>query len=868
MSSNSILRITDCISPVDFLSIDDGFLVCDWIPTVAQLKNGGVWQSSPLVDGKRLASRNFDNAVETFTLTIKGASQDAVINYIQSLTTMLEKAVAYWTTSWQKQPVWIEARGATESKARYAVIKGYKIEELANPFSQPFFGNCKSLISKFILVIERDHWIDQFPGTALCINLNNQQEFIRVATTTITSSPQQTADDAMLASSEATVTLNSYCAVGRYNEITYESGMRFPNITIPQGATILDAYLTVLTIPSDDAAVLTMGLMGELVPNAPVFSSSINEYYQRKSNHTLTTQYFTLPIEDWSSYNVTKTFSGLHSVIQEIVNQYGWASGNALVLFAVDATSASVLNATRTRKFQTLETGTTVTLTIVYRNPQLTTFNVGRDDTCIGNVYVSNKHAQAQLTHIFYNDNGTGFSGNLIGTALPWTLLPAVPANGDEIYFGISASDTPYAGIFNGLAFDIAIKSAGFTLAWYHSLGGGIWGPSTAYSDGSADLAQVGEYSIQFSDYDEELDTVNGVNGQWMKAVVTATGATTPPQQQNREIYSPIVPYVDIDGDDIKGEISALARIRVSASPSVITTDETTNLIIGSRSKSRGEDFTPYLNYSTHNAPGISLTNPAALVNDIRSPTGQCSSMIIPIGDEIWHDSPIQIVINNSVSRQYHGAYHAYLRFYSFCGGTDIDLDLRLMWSNLIGINSYSPIFHTYSITLGTAWSMLLADFGIIELGSYLLTNDENIGNIIFTLQYRNSGDGTCNLYLYDLVLMPCDEWFGAYHSNSNTPNSMLRYGKLLDVDAIGSPRSSRSVLRLENSGEPLVEDYITEWSKSTRGGPYLQHNADQRLWFLAYSDSGVGVFPSYAHNNFKVRLYSVNRYLTMKGNA
>jgi hypothetical protein len=101
--------------------------------------------------------------------------------------------------------------------------------------------------------------------------------------------------------------------------------LRFTPVTIPQGATITTAYLT---FRANMTAATPGGgrIYGQAADNPPTFTT-FGEYDSRV----------------WTSANVhwtpaawvidtNYTSPDIKTVIQEIVNRPGWASGNALVL--------------------------------------------------------------------------------------------------------------------------------------------------------------------------------------------------------------------------------------------------------------------------------------------------------------------------------------------------------------------------------------------------------------------------------------------------------------------------------------------------------------------------------------------------------
>ena len=103
------------------------------------------------------------------------------------------------------------------------------------------------------------------------------------------------------------------------------AGLRFTNITIPQGATINSATLTVyLPNASYDSPDVT--IWGEDIDDAPTFTTADNNI----SGRTPTTATVV-----WNAANIGtgwKAAPGLASIIQEIVNRAMWASGNDIAL--------------------------------------------------------------------------------------------------------------------------------------------------------------------------------------------------------------------------------------------------------------------------------------------------------------------------------------------------------------------------------------------------------------------------------------------------------------------------------------------------------------------------------------------------------
>ncbi|HBH49538.1 MAG TPA: hypothetical protein DDX98_12900 [Bacteroidales bacterium] len=103
-------------------------------------------------------------------------------------------------------------------------------------------------------------------------------------------------------------------------------GMRFQNLTIPPGATIDSAFIIVCSHEaklSDDIANLTV--YGDASDNAPTFTedSLITDRAQTSATVAWTVA------EDWKIWGFYRT-PDLKTIVQEIVNRGGWASGNAI----------------------------------------------------------------------------------------------------------------------------------------------------------------------------------------------------------------------------------------------------------------------------------------------------------------------------------------------------------------------------------------------------------------------------------------------------------------------------------------------------------------------------------------------------------
>lgn len=170
---NPLFAITDGTTRVSFFGKKSGIHILDWTPSVAEDKDGGVWQGSKITDERQLIMRPRNNIIDTLTLAFNGDNIDAVVRDTQNLRRLLEKAMQYWTTKWQQEPVWIEARGDCETNIRYALLFGYTTPNDDNPFEPPLGGyGLVHAMDSFPLVLEHGFWKPYPPGESECLPIS------------------------------------------------------------------------------------------------------------------------------------------------------------------------------------------------------------------------------------------------------------------------------------------------------------------------------------------------------------------------------------------------------------------------------------------------------------------------------------------------------------------------------------------------------------------------------------------------------------------------------------------------------------------------------------------------------------------------
>ncbi|MBA7637424.1 hypothetical protein ES703_45068 [subsurface metagenome] len=139
---------------------------------------------------------------------------------------------------------------------------------------------------------------------------------------------------------------NTYVGAGRWGT-DYEKlgcGMRFGNVLIPPGSTILKACLRFRAMSSQGEQYIKTWLRGQKSANPGAFTTEAN-YYGRPRT---TGQIDWSPIETWLLPNFY--FSpDIATLIQEIIDLPAWAEGNTLVIFWDDHDDRTTVGGSNSR---------------------------------------------------------------------------------------------------------------------------------------------------------------------------------------------------------------------------------------------------------------------------------------------------------------------------------------------------------------------------------------------------------------------------------------------------------------------------------------------------------------------------------------
>jgi len=112
------------------------------------------------------------------------------------------------------------------------------------------------------------------------------------------------------------------------------TGMRFTNITIPQGSTIIEAHLTLQAQVGDSGTVVKTRISAEDIDDAPTFVNNAAIFDARWAARTMARVDWDA-IPGWTA-DVEYDSPDIKTVIKEIVDRPGWDSGQDIVIFWED----------------------------------------------------------------------------------------------------------------------------------------------------------------------------------------------------------------------------------------------------------------------------------------------------------------------------------------------------------------------------------------------------------------------------------------------------------------------------------------------------------------------------------------------------
>ena len=859
---------TDRIDLLSFLSLKE------YRSSVIEPDGGGVWGSSAFADGRVPIFMQFGNMMIEAQLSADGCDEDDLGYKGQRVRQLLQNAVNYWLSPSLKKPVWVEIRGSNETNIRYAYIFDYRAPGTGNPFAAPEFDSSSSMII-FPLVLETTPWQNNPLGSSDCIETSSLQSGIVSSSAAAHWHVNNNNDDVSVTYPDHQVYLGLNPAqmgsIGKTWTCSYYTIFR--NIPIPQGATIISAFVRYTAGANCAADTCNLRIHAQrrsilpgLHPSAygtSLYGSNYDNCIFRDCDMATPwcpqPRIYTYAYTDWNAIahwaiNTTYDTPSIVPIVQELVNLGDWEYGCDIAIRVQDNGSTTSAH----RDAFPFETGS--------KDPELhITYTIetdaGRSATCTKEVIISNKHNRAQITHVFRYDQSAGTYTELIAAGWPQPLFPfgggITPAVGDCLYIGINIAYPNY-GPFWSIVYDLSQACRGITFTVTASTGGPGWAAPTYYSDNTNNLSEIGVSSYHFQPaLNFHHQAVNLVNAWWIKLEITAIDANyTVPIQQNRNIYTITNPFFDIDHAQVKGDLPVLARTLLYSrahDASNFATAYPKKVYLATRRLSRGEDFTPFLNASgwqhpnglSYGSAGANLTvvedNTLGAFGVVPSPTGQISHYDPGVlARALQTESTWTFAYN--IAKQYAGRHAAYIRCMRDAGSNDHTVALQICYGST---PPYQTIFQTKTVFVSTTEFCTYIDtFSIMED----LMEDDYIYNLKINLMIGTPTAGVNDLFIYDVALMPVDEFVYA----AETDNSLLIKGYYLDIDPIGNPKTFRSLTKDE-----ATDDYVAPFTRLSRGPWVLNPRTTQRVWYFTPGDM---------HISHAVQQFGVNRYFDLRG--
>ncbi len=499
---------------------------------------------------------------------------------------------------------------------------------------------------------------------------------------------------------------------------------------------------------------------------------------------------------------------------------------------------------------------------------------MGRGDTCTNEVYIANKQNIGNLTHIKIDDGGA-FTDIFPISSYPQDLLPTVPVVNDALYFG--QEDITNTGPFDSLVFDIAAVityTSGYTIVWEYWNGAWATLTVTDNTDTGDVFRASGVNSVHWTQPSDWATTaVDSITGYWVRARLSAlAGTITPPTQQNRDIYTIVNPFFEVTNTNILGDIQALAQFKImnqcdkdgknGSAPNLWAN----RILAGLRSTSRGGSFSSFVNISDEqNLAGIAVTVGAnsTFGDDATTPTGRRLTYGALAGDTTFADRAT-ITISTSIIKDFYGTFHLFLRGKQASGSSG-DITTRVQIKTSSGGITYTTPEIAF---LGTNdWELLDLDAITIPAGGRSIKPSDLGDEGTITIQAKNDSGATRDVYYYDLVFIPTDEWAGDFTDKADIDDSIIGkqngFKHLIDIDSVTNPKViGSSVIRQNDSNEKISAVY----EFAANGHAMLQANATQRVYVLSAHIGSNDEWLSEPWVAWSVQAFKNEQYLSMRG--
>jgi len=513
-------------------------------------------------------------------------------------------------------------------------------------------------------------------------------------------------------------------------------------------------------------------------------------------------------------------------------------------------------------------------------------------------VFWANKYARANLTHVFYYWDAMGLWGaNMITGGVPAPLLPSAVLVGDILYCGCETAVID-SGPFSSVIFDLdpGRTNNDYVGQWEYWTGAAwvVIATVMPFLDTTVvinSFEYAGVRGIFFTPpANWAANAVNGVTAFWVRFRVTASGGTNQgPQQLNRIPYAVTWPYIEVEADQVGGDLEARIALKSRSkgvarlTPVIDTTAD--RFIIGRRAVSRGENYyRAYLNLAdVQNPSGIVVSTDIAATTSFVDRTYAAAGRAIewaPVG-AVAMAIRCYVTLEQTIVDEFQGVFRMFLRVREEVGAGDI-FSFRVRISNSTS-GTYGIVWVSDTIVMGTGNGngSQAIDFGVVTFPPAAGIKPADMSEFYIMVDAASTGAGT--IVLYDLVLIPIDEWACELIQISADPDGESYYP--IDwrfdscVDALTNPKYLLGIADLTDTGPPYAYDASTfdyraiwlAYQTHTSDIPKLQPGERVRYWMLALNKDAFNVTLPRDSNPAVTQaasLWASERWLSLRGSS
>jgi len=849
-------KVTDGTTTVDMISTSD--------PGIMAVR-GGLGpvrgRNDIAIINQQIAGLKVHPTIETYRLNIHGTSHNNAASQVQDLFKLLRKAREYNDprTPNQEDPVYIISQTTEESGTRYALVYGMPDWLAQDLYRVPF--EAENHLEEFeITIIRERYWRDTIPETL-------------PTSLTIGNKPM---NDAVYADLDA-----GAAETGNYDLIFRKTA-----------AALKGDYGAEVTINGSDSAVLrfefpddltTCSVQFEFDPNTVDMNdtASFRICFGSESDNTAvwrlylvytTADGYRLKLETYNdadavdSTNTVDITDEAHTIKLEWVRSTGAGNDDGTTDLYIDGV-AEVQQTGIDNDTVALDeywigvhgySGTVTGGTIFFDDIKFADsidedwhFTIDFEDAKY--VPVANHYQKTQITHVFnYDDSLTAFSQNLVSQhdATLFEVSGSTPALSDIVYIGSEEGPifAAYAELATAQVSDATVKLQYYNGSWTDLDAGFDW----KLENGLAFMTTNNNAS------DWATVAINGVTAHWLRLIITSFTSWTTSPVLNRAIYAVHGNYLEIHSDRIAGDVDPLAMLRYSMQDS----KQDTVGWMACGLKSRGLDsFESIVNAGGDNPDGWTITagtDTSGQAED-QAPSNavmQCTFATATL------ETRVTFAYDGGTNPDYRGAYRVFLRAKQV-GGSAGDVTIRMDYK-------------LQSTIQGEEIDMALVgeEVELIDCGRYEIlpmdivgSEDDEVIEFDFILKAKSGNGSTPNLEVYDIVLLPVDEW-SVIARHAGLDGQLLTVNRGIQIDS-GVLRKGAIYVRAntpwtaDNWARPLVT-----WQ--LEGDlPRLPVGKRARLYFLFASYDSVGDFyESGAGLGGIMELYTVEQWELLRGAA